>query len=461
MSKRIRLTEATVRVIARVGARLPRIAQGSHPLVISLHSREWISHRRKELPMARQILTGCTIGLLQLALCCTLMTFPSRATAALETNSQDHGTPQASDPEPQYFGKPTVYWIDKLSVDDVKVRRKAIEALTTIGPDAKNAVPALIKALDDDDAEVRIGAIGAIGAIGPAAKQAVADLARFMSDRSPVFCMQAIKTIVKIGVVNETSVSALLKAMKDGADDEARYAALDGLKSLGNDAIDMAAPRLLSLIKDKTRKMPHQRQGTTYWQLEILGILPSDKAETQKLLVSCLEEANPDVYEPAADVLAKMGPKAKFAIPALRKLAKSFPETRTDKTSKFMWPEASAARALVAIGPDAQPTILELLGDKEFGSTFARGMYDTWRYLDKAVPILAETLQSGTPTQRANAALAFVFMTENRYDAESAKVALPVLQMALKDNDATVRQNAQKALKNYETNHGGPYGSPR
>jgi HEAT repeat protein len=54
---------------------------------------------------------------------------------------------------------------------DVSVRRKAIEALADLGPQAKSAVPVLINALKDR--EVRVQAAEALGAIGPDAKEAI------------------------------------------------------------------------------------------------------------------------------------------------------------------------------------------------------------------------------------------------------------------------------------------------
>jgi hypothetical protein len=52
-----------------------------------------------------------------------------------------------------------------------KVRWLAAEILGHIGPDAKDAVPALIKALQDDDAHVRAVAATTLGIIGPVAME--------------------------------------------------------------------------------------------------------------------------------------------------------------------------------------------------------------------------------------------------------------------------------------------------
>jgi HEAT repeat protein len=60
----------------------------------------------------------------------------------------------------------------------------AAAALGWFGPDAKEAVPALIKALADPDLGVRLDAATALGAIGPDAKDAVPALQR-IAEKDP------------------------------------------------------------------------------------------------------------------------------------------------------------------------------------------------------------------------------------------------------------------------------------
>jgi len=55
-------------------------------------------------------------------------------------------------------------------------RGAAASALRTMGPAAKDAVPALIKALGDEDWVLRQNAAEALGEIGPAAKDALPKL---------------------------------------------------------------------------------------------------------------------------------------------------------------------------------------------------------------------------------------------------------------------------------------------
>jgi len=59
----------------------------------------------------------------------------------------------------------------------------AIEALGRIGPEAKEAVPALIKTLEDKDWNVRVCTAWALGQIGPEAKAAAPALCKLLEDK--------------------------------------------------------------------------------------------------------------------------------------------------------------------------------------------------------------------------------------------------------------------------------------
>jgi HEAT repeat protein len=72
------------------------------------------------------------------------------------------------------------------------------EASRTIGPEAKEAVPALIAALKDQDAGVRWEAATALGEIGLEAKEAVPALIAALKDQNELvrwYAARALKTI--------------------------------------------------------------------------------------------------------------------------------------------------------------------------------------------------------------------------------------------------------------------------
>lgn len=84
------------------------------------------------------------------------------------------------------------------------MRRGAANALAEIGPEAKEAVGALIKTLGDADADVRSNAANALARIGPRAKEAIQAL-EHLAERDPEeyvrheahFTLERIKRIEK------------------------------------------------------------------------------------------------------------------------------------------------------------------------------------------------------------------------------------------------------------------------
>jgi HEAT repeat protein len=65
-----------------------------------------------------------------------------------------------------------------------KERLQAAKLLADLGPEAKAAVPALVRALKDKDPFIREAAAGALGRIGPAAKEAAPDLITLVEQRN-------------------------------------------------------------------------------------------------------------------------------------------------------------------------------------------------------------------------------------------------------------------------------------
>jgi HEAT repeat protein len=72
-----------------------------------------------------------------------------------------------------FQGRPVQAWLDDLRAPDLPTCQEALEALGTMGPDNQDAVPELIRALEDENALVRAGAARGLGRIGPAARQAL------------------------------------------------------------------------------------------------------------------------------------------------------------------------------------------------------------------------------------------------------------------------------------------------
>jgi HEAT repeat protein len=83
----------------------------------------------------------------------------------------------------QSHSHPVAHWVKALREPDVRVRKKAVQALGhAAGVDAE-ALTALIGALKDRDAAVRAQAVLALLNLGPAAREAVPALEEAQKDR--------------------------------------------------------------------------------------------------------------------------------------------------------------------------------------------------------------------------------------------------------------------------------------
>lgn len=120
-----------------------------------------------------------------------------------------------------------------LSDSEVQVRRNAALVLIYLGGgysetakkiDTKSAAPELIKALKDEDASVRAHAADALSEIGPAAKDAVPALIGLLSDKEEGPRNQGCFALGKMGRAAKEALSELRKRLDDDSADVADFA---------------------------------------------------------------------------------------------------------------------------------------------------------------------------------------------------------------------------------------------
>ncbi|MEP6573807.1 MAG: HEAT repeat domain-containing protein [Gemmatimonadota bacterium] len=100
--------------------------------------------------------------------------------------------------EPSFDGRSLSLWIKDLKAAAPVTRNAAAYAISSMGPDAKAAVPALIDALSDDEATVRFPVAVALREIGPSAAAAVPALEKALDDRNDDVAFMAKKALQKI-----------------------------------------------------------------------------------------------------------------------------------------------------------------------------------------------------------------------------------------------------------------------
>ena len=180
-------------------------------------------------------------------------------------------------------GGPVVVGMGSITEEDGPVRLAAAVALGKIGREARFAVPALLKALDDPDSRVRAEAAASLGAIGPDAAAAIPELARLAAGEGddPVadlatramgemkaVAVPALTQLLHLGlhatrvrVMSALGESAqasvaipeLVRALVDD-DEEIRTAAVEALGKIGiGPEATVAIPRLIDSLKDPDR----------------------------------------------------------------------------------------------------------------------------------------------------------------------------------------------------------------
>jgi HEAT repeat protein len=194
-----------------------------------------------------------------------------------------------------------------LTDNDEGVRNQAGQALANVG---EEALPALRIMVEDEDWAVRLGGLQALAYHGPQAQALAPDMARLLTDDVADVRTQAAKALATLGPAAKEAVPQLLDAMKDDryAVQMAAYQALTWVHA--DDG-----PGLLNIF----RKLNAEHHWATPYHLKHYGPHPTDAI---KPLIKQLEARDAGERLAAALSLGRLGPRAKEAIPALRKTLK-------------------------------------------------------------------------------------------------------------------------------------------
>jgi HEAT repeat protein len=199
-----------------------------------------------------------------------------------------------------------------LAKQALDVRRAAANYLGEIGPPAKDAVPALLRACWDDHDAVRVAAAESLLRIDPALarRHVVAPLIKVV-EREVGSTYPAIMLLRKIGPEAHAAVPALIRALgsSEGSIPQAAAEALGCMGEAGKPAV----PALLARLEDESHEV-RVAAALALWRLGRRGAA----------MAALLEEVQNEVKEcgaryQALGALAEIGPEASQALPALRR----------------------------------------------------------------------------------------------------------------------------------------------
>ena len=275
-----------------------------------------------------------------------------------------------------------------------------------------DAIPRLLKLVEDSDSDVRSGAVYALGAIG--SEVAISELFKLVEDSDSEVRSSVAYAFGEIG--DKAAISELFKLVED-SDSEVRWSVADALGKIGDKA---AIEGLLKLIEDS--------DSDVRWSAAEALCKIGDKAAIPGLL-ELVEQSNHTMRRIAADALGNIGDKA--AIDGLLKLLK-----HSDYDVR-----CSVAEPLGKIGNKAAiEELLKLLEQSNYAmrriATDALGNINN----KAAIEGLLKLLEDSESDVRSSAA--------DTLGNIGDKAAIEGLLKLLEDSESDVRSSAADALGN-------------
>jgi len=192
-----------------------------------------------------------------------------------------------------------------------EVRCLAVEIVAKLGQDASAAGPAILDAVRDKDPHVQAVCIAALPKVGVSAEMAVPALIDLLKGENNVI---AARTLSQYRAAAAPALEALVDLLKDESQIvEARWNAARTIGKIGPEA-NSAVPVLI--------EMTHEKDSTIReHSAEAIGdIGPVVGAEAIAALIQSMSDPAPKVRRDAVRSLGYIGPKAREAIPEIRKL---------------------------------------------------------------------------------------------------------------------------------------------
>lgn len=188
------------------------------------------------------------------------------------------------------------------------LRAQAAEAILSLGPAGKKAVPALVAALEDGDVLVKVWALRALGAIGAEARGAVMHLIAALEDEAlAVFAATALGHIGP-NAKRAAPELAMLAMRTSGAEEELREAAATALWRIEREPT-LPVEVLLELLSSGSTPDVRAHAASTLGDITSPSTLPA--------LIDRCRDASPKVRREVAHALGRFGAGALGAVPLL------------------------------------------------------------------------------------------------------------------------------------------------
>ncbi len=242
----------------------------------------------------------------------------------------------------------------------------SIEALGEIGPDAKQAIPAIVERLGDHREAKALGephhwtyagtwhvGITAWSALGKMGPDAAVGLIPALNHQDKEVRQQAALALKELGPLALPALDALVASLRDSEDEVRQYAAC-ALGGIGS-AAQSALPALLKAVQDPSSRVREEA-------VDALPLVAPKSSEVVATLIAALADSDGTVQAHAAMSLGKLGAAARGAVPLLAKMLSSQNEYLTSGHPVMSRPLADCiASVLGDLGPVAKEAVPALV----------------------------------------------------------------------------------------------------
>lgn len=290
---------------------------------------------------------------------------------------------------------------------------------------SKNAVPELIKVLNDTNPATYSRAVSILMAMGTDAQDAIPVLIHALRDKDKYVCITSARALVRIG---DRSVPALVRELEN-EDSAVRGMAM---YTLGLFKIYREIPPVLKEALPTIKKALQDKNDTVRLYAAVITVwLSPGTKEVVPIFVMALKN-DPKIRDLAMEALGELGAGAKDAVPEIMRTLDEY----------SIPARVHAADALSKIGADPEiivPRLIEMLRDNDtwIRSTSIRALS---RIGKPAIPELIQAFITGNRMTILATAYTFARMGSEATDA------MPVLATALNNPDHKIRLRAAYAL---------------
>jgi len=324
------------------------------------------------------------------------------------------------------------------ALNNENLRQLVVAVLGDIGPAAKSAVDRLTGFLSEPDLDPDFGreVLLAFAKIGPDAKDAAPALLKILGDEENSLRPGAAYALAKMGI--EEAVPLLLKALPKVDDPEMRIVVPVALMLLNPEKaayIKLALPRLIDLLG-------HETNPVRYEAAAAIARIGPRAAAAVPTLSAALEDPDAAIRGEFLTALGAIGPDAAAALPAILKaLADHEPAVRSSATYAIGQLGGAAKEAI----PLLERNLTSHDEFLQFVSAWALVHVDPKQkgLAERCLAPLLTGLKSHDPRARSEAAEALGLL------GPSARPAVPALKELAqdKDQDDSVREAVAAALK--------------